>query len=147
MLQQADAALIIGDPALRIDPAMESWRGRPVCVHDLGGEWVETTGLPMVFAVWAARQDVADQGLAETFAASAEYGRLHTDEIVARESLGRDLPSELVRDYITRRIVYDLGDSERAGLSRYLAYAGEAGLIDGSCRPTFLEAGAVAGQE
>ena len=50
MLRVADAALIIGDPALRLDP-----QTLPYEVHDLGGEWVEMTGLPMVFAVWAAR--------------------------------------------------------------------------------------------
>ena len=51
MLRVADAAVIIGDPALRIDPAR-----LPYYVYDLGGEWVEMTGLPMVFAVWAGRK-------------------------------------------------------------------------------------------
>src|SRR5947207_225830 len=50
MLRVADAALIIGDPALRLNPAL-----LPYEVHDLGAEWVEMTGLPMVFAVWASR--------------------------------------------------------------------------------------------
>ncbi len=49
MLRSADAALIIGDPALRIDPAR-----LPYHAYDLGAEWVDMTGLPMVFAVWAA---------------------------------------------------------------------------------------------
>ena len=50
MLEIADAALIIGDAALVLDPA-----DLPFHVLDLGREWVEMTGLPMVFAVWAAR--------------------------------------------------------------------------------------------
>ena len=59
MLRIADAALIIGDPALRIDPAR-----LPYHVYDLGGEWVEMTGLPMVFAVWAGRQGVVSPEVA-----------------------------------------------------------------------------------
>ncbi len=49
MLAKADAALIIGDPALRVDP-----EDLPYQCLDLGGEWVNMTGLPMVFAVWSA---------------------------------------------------------------------------------------------
>src|SRR6476661_1331478 len=52
MLRVADAALIIGDPALRISLDV------PYHVYDLGAEWVEMTGLPMVFAVWAGRKAV-----------------------------------------------------------------------------------------
>ena len=51
MLESADAALIIGDPALRVDPGTT-----PYQVADLGREWTEMTGLPMVFAVWAGRK-------------------------------------------------------------------------------------------
>src|SRR5215813_9196929 len=53
MLKIADAALIIGDPALRIDPTT-----LPYHSYDLGLEWLELTGLPMVFAVWAGRRGV-----------------------------------------------------------------------------------------
>src|SRR5689334_4616021 len=52
MLRAADAALIIGDPALRIDPDL-----LPYHVYDLGAEWQELTNLPMVFAVWAGRKE------------------------------------------------------------------------------------------
>src|SRR5258706_16463029 len=52
MLDQADAALIIGDPALRLDRT-----ALPYLVADLGEEWTEMTGLPMVFAVWAGHKE------------------------------------------------------------------------------------------
>ena len=55
MLRSADAALIIGDPALRIDPSSMIYEWL-----DLGHEWTQMTGLPMVFAVWAARDGAAD---------------------------------------------------------------------------------------
>ena len=87
MLQVADAALVIGDPALRLDPGL-----LPYEVHDLGGEWVEMTGLPMVFAVWAARKGVSTPEVVEAFGASCRYGLDHMDEIVEAESAGRGFP-------------------------------------------------------
>ena len=53
MLAECDAALIIGDPALRLDPAR-----LPYETLDLGAEWVAWSGLPMVFAVWAGKTGV-----------------------------------------------------------------------------------------
>jgi len=128
MLEQADAALIIGDPALRIDPEMESWRGKPVHVFDMGGEWVETTGLPMVFAVWAAKAAVADPQIANVLQGSAAYGREQLEEIIAEESAARDLSPELVRDYLTNRIVFELGEREQRGMRTYLEAARDLGL-------------------
>ena len=55
MLDEADSALIIGDPALHIDP-----QASPFDVYDLGREWIEMTGLPMVFAVWAGPREICD---------------------------------------------------------------------------------------
>ncbi len=128
MLEQADAALIIGDPALKIDPAMGSWRGRPVHVFDLGAEWFDMTGLPMVFAVWAGKG--LDPSVTQVFADSASYGRARTDEIVEHESSNRDLPAKLVREYVTRYIRYDLGEREREAMNLYLSSAAELGLVD-----------------
>ncbi len=133
MLEQADAALIIGDPALKIDPAMVSWRGQPVYVFDLGAVWTEMTGLPMVFAVWAGRD--LDPSVTQVFADSAVYGQGRTDEIVANETSNRDLPADLVREYVTRYIRYGLGEREREAMQLYLRSAAELGLVE----PTELE--------
>ena len=120
MLRVADAALLIGDPALRVDPA------RLACeVHDLGGEWVEMTGLPMVFAVWAARKGVAGPDVAEAFRESCRYGLERMDEIVAAESADRGFPAELVREYLTRHIVHTLGPRDYQGMELFLRYARE----------------------
>jgi chorismate dehydratase len=118
MLRSADAALIIGDPALRIDPSH-----LPYHVYDLGGEWVEMTGLPMVFAVWAARPGLLTPGVGEAFLASLAYGRERMEEIVALESARREFAPDLVRDYLTRHIVHALGEREYAGMDRFLAWA------------------------
>jgi predicted solute-binding protein len=118
MLRAADAALIIGDPALHIDPA-----GLPHHVYDLGAEWLELTGLPMVFAVWAARKGVATAGIADAFSDSCKWGRARIEEIVAAESGRRGFPPALVRDYLTRHIVHELGPREYEGMELFLNWA------------------------
>jgi predicted solute-binding protein len=118
MLQVADAALIIGDPALRLDPAL-----LPYTVYDLGAEWLEMTGLPMVFAVWAGRRDAIGPEVVDAFAESCRYGREHIEEIVAAESPRRGFPPELVREYLTRNIVHQLGPREYQGMDLFLKYA------------------------
>ena len=120
MLRAADAALVIGDPALRIDPAR-----LPYFVYDLGAEWVEMTGLPMVFAVWAGRREVVTPAVVEAFRASSEYGLARIEEIVAAEAPSRAFPPETVREYLTRNIVHELGPREYAGLELFLKLARE----------------------
>ena len=118
MLGIADAALIIGDPALHIDPARLPWH-----VYDLGSEWQELTGMPMVFAVWAGRREVVTPEVVEAFRESCRYGLAHLDEIVTAESVIRGFPEAVVREYLTRYIVNELGDREYRGMDLFLNYA------------------------
>jgi predicted solute-binding protein len=118
MLSRADAALLIGDAALKVDPA-----ALPYFSFDLGEEWLSLTGLPMVFALWAGRPervrrcDVAD--LERSFTGSLEYGEAHMEEIVAQESAARDLAPELAREYLKRHIVFRIGAREQEGLTAF----------------------------
>ena len=118
MLRVADAALIIGDPALRLDPARGTQH-----VYDLGAEWVEMTGLPMVFAVWAGRRGVVTPEVSQAFRESWRYGREHMEEIVVSEACGREFPIGLVREYLTRHIVHELGPRDYEGMELFLRYA------------------------
>ncbi len=129
MLQAADAALIIGDPALRLDPGMSDWRGQPVHVYDLGAEWQALTGLPMVFAVWAARPVEDSAALVAALAGSATYGLARIEEIVAAESSRLGFEAGLVRKYLTRHIRYELAPAEREAMDTYLRLAARQGLI------------------
>jgi len=122
MLRIADAALVIGDPALHIEPAR-----LPFEVHDLGGEWVEETGLPMVFAVWAGRKEVVTPEAVEAFQQSCRYGCERIEEIVNTEAPRRGLSPELVREYLGRHIVHELGPKDYEGLELFLSWA-RAGL-------------------
>jgi len=119
MLEHSDAALIIGDAALVLDPAT-----LPFHVLDLGEEWTNMTGMPMVFAVWAARADVPKQDPAP-FLDSLRFGMQHVREIAQQQHAKVGIPESLAYDYLTRNIVFELGDREYDGLAMFLQYASE----------------------
>jgi chorismate dehydratase len=119
MLEHSDAALIIGDAALALDPA-----DLPFHVLDLGAEWVQMTGLPMVFAVWAARAALPTQD-PQPFLASMRFGLDHIDDIARSEHAKVGVSEELARSYLRDNIVFGLGDREYAGLQTFLQYASE----------------------
>lgn len=125
MLAGADAALLIGDPALQVARAQ-------YLVVDLAAEWKALTGLPFVFAVWAVRPEAAARvaDLGETFAASLRFGLDHLDDIVARAAAELSLPADLVRTYLTENLGYVLGATESAGLDEFWRRARVHGLID-----------------
>ena len=125
MLEAADAALIIGDRALRL---AESGAGTGRRVYDLGEEWWNWTGLPMVFAVWAVRRDFPEAELAPLFQASAEFGLERLAEIAAAEAPARGLPVELAHRYLTSNLYYGWGEEEARGLRLFLEHAAGLGL-------------------
>lgn len=118
MLSAADAALIIGDAALMLDP--EALRARGLHVADLGEEWVNFTGLPMVFAVWAGHAAVHTPTYEAAFIASCRYGLEHLDDIVFSEYVRRGVSPEMVRHYLTQNVAFELGDVEYRGLRLFL---------------------------
>jgi chorismate dehydratase len=124
MLQGSDACLVIGDPALRVDREDRSFH-----IFDLGAEWTAWTGLPMVYAVWAARSKFNWCPASEVLRASREYGRRCIPQIAAAEHARRGISEALARDYLTRNIHFDLGPEYQAGLARYRDLARSHGLI------------------
>jgi len=120
MLESADAALIIGDSALALDPTEVEYP----CL-DLGEEWVNLTGLPMVFAVWSGRHGQIPPELADAMRGSCLYGLGQLDAIIKIEAARRGFPEHAVHQYLTRNISFLLGDEEEAGIRLYLKYARE----------------------
>jgi predicted solute-binding protein len=114
MLAACDAALIIGDPALQIEPDRLPYR-----TLDLGAEWVAWSGLPMVFAVWAGKGGHLTADVARAFTESCRWGRNHLEDIVARAVQERGFDAVLVRRYLTEHIVYELGARHREGLELF----------------------------
>jgi chorismate dehydratase len=115
MLETADAALLIGDPALRFHPDE-----LPYHVYDLGQEWKWMTGLPMVFAVWAAPPQVIDSEVVSILHASCDFGRRHIEEIIAAEGPRRGFAEQLVRQYLTHYIQFQLTAEFECGMKRFL---------------------------
>ncbi len=116
MLGRADAALIIGDPALRIDPDSTGLH-----VLDLGEEWYKLTALPMVFAIWAGYRK--HPALAAILDESYRYGRARLDEIVTAEAANRKIDPRLAHQYLASIIHYELEADYRRGMQLYIDHA------------------------
>src|SRR5574342_765562 len=111
-------ALVIGDRAFEVKANQ---------VLDLGREWNALTGLPVVFAVWAARPGVlAPEDVAEIVRAAREGMGMRTEiaQAFARERGG---DPEKYRRYLTHRVRYSLGPHELEGMEAFLARAAERG--------------------
>jgi chorismate dehydratase len=122
MLQTADAALLIGDPALTFD-------GGELFVYDLAAEWKKFTGLPFVFAVWAGHEDAGLGSFCADFEASRDYGLAHVDDIAREYAPRLGLTPEAVKVYLTENIDYSLDEENRKGLQLFYRLAHEIGLI------------------
>ncbi|MGH2487889.1 MAG: menaquinone biosynthetic enzyme MqnA/MqnD family protein [Ktedonobacterales bacterium] len=127
MLAQSEAALLIGDTALIEGHRRRSVgaRGQPF-VFDLAAEWEQWTGLPVVFAVWAARVDRLDavhaSGAIELLRESKQRG-LRALPTLADEAAARlGLPRDDCERYL-RLLDYDLTDHDLRGLRLFLEMA------------------------
>ena len=117
----ADAVLLIGDRAMHA--CLPGYRH----AYDLGQEWTEWTGLPMVYAVWAVRPGVHLGDTEHAFHLAKDYGVTHAAEIAEREAPLLDLDPGFCRRYLDTLIRYDLGPSERAGMDRFRELVRELG--------------------
>ena len=123
--ETADAKLLIGDAALK--SAFED----PTPHYDLGRLWLERTGLPMVFAVWAAPEPIAD-GLAEledALVASVRLARAEPEQLAYEASERYGYPPGFLARYF-EKLRYRFGPRERAGLYTFLELARDAGELD-----------------
>jgi chorismate dehydratase len=123
--EDADAKLLIGDAALK--SAFED----PTPHHDLGRLWLERTGLPMVFAVWACPEPLAD-GLAEledALVTSVRLARAEPEQLAYEASERYGYPPGFLARYF-EKLRYRFGPRERAGLYTFLELARDGGLID-----------------
>lgn len=131
MMRDAAAALLIGDDALRAYHE----HFEDLHVYDLGTVWKEYTGLPMVYAVWAARHDWADRDpdgalrLVRALDASNRYSREHLDAISEYAARWEPMPPAFFKDYFdVLRFRFD--ERCRAGLARFLSEAHAIGQLE-----------------
>ena len=117
--KSADAALIIGDKALK-----EKWHVHFDHIYDLGQMWLELTGLPFVFALWAVRKSFADKkpevvsSIIKLFDISKEQGKKNLEDIAkkASEILGIDI--DICKKYY-ELLNYDLDPLQLKGLTSF----------------------------
>jgi len=123
MLTRADAALIIGDPAMTMP------RDR-LSVFDLATLWHEYTGLGFVFAMWMARAGTVQAGPAIDFASARDEGLAHLDDITAQYQAQLGLSAEEIKSYLTRNIAFQMVEDMQKGLQLYFDLAQKHNLID-----------------
>ncbi len=133
MTARHDAGLLIGDPAFDADHAALG-----LTKVDLGAEWTAMTGLPFIYAAWTGRagaagaaqvrwlQEAQDEGVRDTEAIAAEYGR------------GDAARAARAAVYLRDNVKYGLGPDEAAGLQLFLDYAADLGLAPGRRRLEFF---------
>ena len=126
-----DAVLLIGDAALR-------WLGATDYALDLGAEWTTLTGLPFVYACWVAREDIKLGQVPQTLLNTKKDGIKRIPEIVQIESQRLGFPESLCRDYLTKHIFYELGDSEIAGLKKFYELAVKHNLAQPDVKLRFV---------
>jgi len=136
MLSEADAALIIGDPALRIAVNVASPGYIPAVpgvenlhVYDVAQEWRALTGLPCVLAMWVGRRDVVTPQVVADFLASKAYGLPRIAEIAADWSQRLNLPVAEIEHYLRANVDFGFDEENRRGLELYFAKAAALGLI------------------
>jgi chorismate dehydratase len=122
MLKRAEAALIIGDPALTYD-------GQVPEVYDLAAEWKKFTGLPFVFALWVGREETRIGRYRKDFEDSRDYGLAHIDAIATEYAPKLNMQPPGVRAYLTQNVDYSLDEENRKGLRLFYKLAREAGII------------------
>jgi chorismate dehydratase len=123
--EDAEAKLLIGDAALK--SAFED----PTPHYDLGRLWLEKTGLPMVFAVWAAPDELADElaDLEHALVASVRLARSEPERLATEASKRYRYPAGFLARYF-EKLRYSFGPRERAGFYTFLEMARDVGELD-----------------
>ena len=123
MLRVSDAALLIGDPALRLSAAgKKEYRS-----FDLAELWHRYTGLGFVFAMWMTRREGTDIDFVE----ARDEGLAHLDEIAGNYSHFTGVDSEELKLYLSQNISFDVDEAMQQGMKLYFDLAAKNGLIPG----------------
>jgi len=140
MLAQSDAALVIGDNALKFmeineRPNIELQKqfvrlgSEPLQVFDLAERWRFLTGLPFVFAFWAVREGFADKTIVDHLKESRDYGVANIPAIAERYSESLQIKKEFVQDYLEHNVHYYMDSQCLQALQLFYEKAAHVGAI------------------
>ncbi len=134
MLERADAAILIGDPALlALEERANRFErtGEVLVYHDMAEEWRALTGLPFVSAVWGstACSSPLVESIAEDFVQSRIHGLENIDALAAEWSRRIPIPEQTIRTYLTTNIHYVLDEECMEGMKVFFRMAAEAGVL------------------
>ena len=133
MLEHADAAIVIGDPALMAleERANRFERtGEELVYHDLAEEWRNMTGLPFVSAVWGiACSGPLDEDIVRDFIRSRDHGLENIDVLVEHWSQRLPLSEKTIRSYLTANIHYVLDEECVEGMRGFFRMAAESSVL------------------
>jgi chorismate dehydratase len=147
MLAVADAALLIGDPALLAledKDAREARAGERLIYLDLAHEWHGFTGLPWISAFWALRPNALRETgasateLIDDMQSSRDHGLEHVEDLADEWSTRIAVPRETIRFYLTNNIHYKLDDACLQGLQEFYRYAAACGALPAAPLLTML---------
>ncbi len=123
MMDAHDAALVIGDAALKLDPERYE-------IVDLAEAWIEWQKRPFVFAFWACLSDPGlRQDLAAVFQEGKKWGLARREEVADEYARRLGLPLDFLLEYLRVNIDYRLDRPHREGLALFYRLAGELGLV------------------
>jgi chorismate dehydratase len=133
MLDRADAAIVIGDPALlALEERANRFErtGEELVYHDLAAEWRTAFNLPFISAVWAAAHgSLLDELVEQDLIRSRDHGLANIDKLVAEWSRKLPLPEDTIRSYLTCNIHYVLDDECLEGMRVFFQKAAECGAL------------------
>jgi predicted solute-binding protein len=137
MFEGSDAALVIGDPAMRLESRAVELGLR---IYDLAFEWKSMTGLPFVFAVWATTDEGCRKNpeLVAQLQAAKHEGVARSGEIARRFAGNLGLPEKDLLSYLYENVNFDLDEENLAGLRKYFSLAVECGLLDSARELDFV---------
>lgn len=121
MLAECDAALLIGDAAMRPQ--------RAEYVLDLGKEWKEITGLPFVFALWVARSVEVAEAVGALLVQAKKEGLRRVRDVAYAWSRKTRIPLDESLTYLTCVIDYDLDDSKKTSLEAFAKLCRAHGIV------------------
>lgn len=124
-IEQHETVLLIGDRVVAAAPFGFTYQ------TDLGGAWKTLTGLPFVFAVWAARDETDVGALAEVLSNARDRGVEHSEAIAAEQGPRLGWPPAVARTYLTRNLCFTLGPRHHEGMRTFLTMAGERHIAPG----------------